>query len=297
MKLSAMNAARVIPNYVLYGDKALPGWSDSFFCEPIPWRAAHHQWLIEPHVHATFVQVLYFRRGSARYTAAGVEHFAQSPCLVIVPSQIVHAFHYSADIDGPCITASQRVVESVAKVLMPDLIGLLRAPSVIPLTPSRHSEAVGDLFEAIQRESQTHATGQVAAGMSLIVALLVQISRVTQLAPIADSMARSRKAVKVERFRAMVDERFRTHVPLDDYASELGITAGQLSRICVEVLGVSALQVINARIVHEAQRDLIYTSSSIKQLSNALGFRDEAYFGRFFRKHTGMSTTEFRERR
>lgn len=80
------------------------------------------------------------------------------------------------------------------------------------------------------------------------------------------------------------------------YAGQLGVTPGQLARLCREVLGCSSLAVINARIVHEAQRDLVFTSSSIQQLADALGFADEAYFGRFFRKHTGLTPRDFRAR-
>lgn len=57
---------------------------------------------------------------------------------------------------------------------------------------------------------------------------------------------------------------------------------------------MSSLDVINARLVHEAQRDLVYTSNSIQQLADSLGFADETYFGRFFRKHTGLSPRAFR---
>jgi AraC family transcriptional activator of pobA len=39
---------------------------------------------------------------------------------------------------------------------------------------------------------------------------------------------------------------------------------------------------------------LVYTSISIKQLANELGFDDDAYFTRFFRKHTGVSPKVFR---
>ena len=46
----------------------------------------------------------------------------------------------------------------------------------------------------------------------------------------------------------------------------------------------------------EAQRDLVFASSSIQQLADALGFADEANFGRFFRKHTGLTPREFRAR-
>ena len=74
----------------------------------------------------------------------------------------------------------------------------------------------------------------------------------------------------------------------------MGLTAGQLSRICREVLGISALDVINARLVHEAQRELVYTASSVKLLASELGFDDDAYFSRFFKRHTGLSPSEFR---
>jgi len=40
----------------------------------------------------------------------------------------------------------------------------------------------------------------------------------------------------------------------------------------------------------------VFTSSSIQQLADALGFADEAYFGRFFRKHTGLTPRDFRAR-
>jgi AraC family transcriptional activator of pobA len=79
-----------------------------------------------------------------------------------------------------------------------------------------------------------------------------------------------------------------------DCAQRLGVTAGQLTRQSQEVLGLSALDVLNARTVHEAQRDLVYTATTVKQLATALGFEDEAYFSRFFKKQTGRTPTEFR---
>jgi len=57
---------------------------------------------------------------------------------------------------------------------------------------------------------------------------------------------------------------------------------------------MSGLDLINARVLHEAQRDLIYTHLPIKQLAANLGFDDDAYFSRFFRKHTGITPTDFR---
>jgi AraC family transcriptional activator of pobA len=81
---------------------------------------------------------------------------------------------------------------------------------------------------------------------------------------------------------------------VESYAQELGVSLGQLTRLCREVLGMSTIEAINARVVHEARRELVYSSLSIKQVAAELGFDDEAYFGRFFKKQTGMRPTEFR---
>ena len=174
---------------------------------------------------------------------------------------------------------------------------MLRKPAVISLdADGRHAEALMPLFLAIEREARLHAIGQFAAGMSLLTALFVQVSRLGQAgapAPLAVSL---RKTGQIEKFRALVNDNFKKRLPMAFYAGQLGVTPGQLSRLCREVLGTSSLEVINARIVHEAQRDLVFTSSSNQQLADAMGFADEAYFGRFFRKHTGLTPGEFRTR-
>lgn len=105
----------------------------------------------------------------------------------------------------------------------------------------------------------------------------------------------SRKAQQIEKFRALVDEHFRERRPIEDYANEMGLTAGHLTRLCRDVLNVSSQDVVNARILHEAQRELVYSSDGIKQIAHWVGFVDEAYFTRFFRKHMGLTPSEFRE--
>jgi AraC family transcriptional activator of pobA len=99
----------------------------------------------------------------------------------------------------------------------------------------------------------------------------------------------------VRRFRAMVDGHFKEHWTVAAYASELAITPTHLNRICRSVLGRTALEVIHDRLLLEAKRNLIYTSMSVKEVSNALCFSDPAYFTRFFARNAGTSPTAFRE--
>ena len=47
----------------------------------------------------------------------------------------------------------------------------------------------------------------------------------------------------------------------------------------------------------EAQRLLVHAEQPVKQLAAELGFQDASYFGRFFRKRTGMTPEQFRANR
>ena len=321
-----------VPRVALYGTTdEQPPWAEMVHFEWIPDRSSRFSWEIDPHIHEGLIQVLYVMKGGGEAFIDGVRWTLDPPCLIVAPARSVHGFAFSPSIDGPVITAAQKPLESLASVAAPSLLAHIRRPGVLPVDPSsRQAEAMLPLFEAIEREAQTDGSGQAEAGMALLLALFVQIARLARLdeeiageavrdesqdRPVrgddvgtdarsaaraarqgpVERAARSRKALQIERFRSLLDARFRERLPVDGYAAELGITAGQLTRLCHEIIGLSAQQAINARVVHEAQRELIYSSLSIKQVAGELGFDDEAYFGRFFRKQTGFRPTEFRK--
>ena len=310
-----------IPNYDLYGDQASPGWSNSFNFEWIPQRSALYNWVIQPHRHDAFFQLLYLTKGQVDFWLDDAEYQAQSPCLLVVPAGHVHGFRFTADVLGPVVTASQKALESLAGVSMPELLDTIRKPRMIALPDEmRHVNQLMPLFLSLEQECRTHALGHLAAGTSLLLALMVQVHRIVQSTAVDgvtlhQSMVQvhrivqstavdgvtlhqsfSRKARQIEKFRALIDQQFRQQKSLQHYADQLGMTAGQLSRLCRQSLDMSGLDLINARVLHEAQRDLIYTHLPIKQLAANLGFDDDAYFSRFFRKHTGITPTDFRNK-
>lgn len=292
--------ASTIPAYVLYGDQQPPGWMDMVQVERIPERSSLYQYDIAPHIHDGLIQVLHVTEGGGEVFIDGVHWEIEPPTLIVIPSRHVHGFHFRPSIDGPVVTAAQQPLESLCAVGAPSLLPFLRRPLVLHVPPrQRHGQALTPLFEAIARETHLHTPGEVAAGSALLMALFVQIARLAHLlmADPADPAARGdrpRKAAQLERFRALLDEHFRERWPVERYAEELGISAGQLSRLCRDQLGQSALDVVNARVLHEAERELVYSILGVKQIAGLLGFADEAYFGRFFKKHTGRTPTEFR---
>ena len=293
-----MARSRVIPSYDLYGDSSRIEDSGAFNFEWIPQRSALYNWLIHPHRHDSFIQVLYLTDGKVDVQ---IEHALQSlsaPCVMLIPAGHVHGFRFSTDTQGPVVTAMQKPLESAAGLMMPALLNTIRTPRLLSLhAEMRYIDQLMPLFMALEHESRTPAAGRIAAGTSLLLALLVQVHRISQLSDSARTPTHysiSRKAQQIEKFRSLLDKHFRTEHSLQAYADLVGVSVGQLSRLCREVLGKSSLEVMNDRLIQEAQRELVYSSLPIKQLAGELGFEDDAYFSRFFRKHTGVSPKAYR---
>ena len=287
--------SRRIPNYALYGDNAPAGVSNMFNFEWIPERSPLYGWEIDPHEHQSLIQILMLTEGHGSTLIDDVHWPIRAPALVVAPAGRVHGFDFKPQVNGVVVTAAQKPLEAMAQIVMPELITTLRKPLAINLPEhGRTTDGLMPVFLSIEREWRLAAAGQLAAGLSLITSLLVQIARLNETLEPAAWPMHSRKSRQLEKFRDLIDEHMRKRWNVSQYAQQLGITAGQLTRLSRESVGKSSNDIINERVIVEAQRELIYTNSSIKQIADGLGFEDESYFGRFFRKHVGISPQNYR---
>lgn len=289
------NRTRRIPNYAMYGDNAPAGGSNMFNFEWISERSPLYGWEIDPHEHQSLIQILLMTEGQGNALLDDARWPLRAPALVVVPAGRVHGFEFNPQVNGVVVTAAQKPLEAMARIVMPELLSTLRKPLAINLPEQgRYTAGLMPLYLSIEREWRLAATGQVAAGLSLITTLLVQVARLNETLEPAIWPALSRKTLQLEKLRNLIDEHIRHRWSVAQYAEQLGISPGQLSRLTRESLGKSSIDLINERVLIEAQRELIYTNASIKQIADGLGFEDESYFGRFFRKHLGVSPQAYR---
>ncbi len=96
-------------------------------------------------------------------------------------------------------------------------------------------------------------------------------------------------------FKLMVETHLTEQPSVNTIADKLALTTNSLYRIVKEYSGVSPKDFFTNRLMIEAQRKLLYSPLSVKELAYELGFNDPDYFSRFFKKCTGKSVSEFLE--
>lgn len=98
------------------------------------------------------------------------------------------------------------------------------------------------------------------------------------------------------RLRSLIEAHFREWHKPSDYASVLQISGGALSKLTGRHLHKTPTELIMERLLLEAKRLLHFTTMSVKEIAFHLGFGDFGYFGRLFKKHAGVTPTEYRQR-
>jgi len=98
-------------------------------------------------------------------------------------------------------------------------------------------------------------------------------------------------------FKLVVETHLTEQPSVNVIAEKLALTTNSLYRIVKEYSGVSPKDFFTNRLMIEAQRKLLYSTLSVKELAYKLGFNDPDYFSRFFKKCTGKSVSEFLEAR
>lgn len=97
-----------------------------------------------------------------------------------------------------------------------------------------------------------------------------------------------------DQFLQLVNDNFRKERFLDFYAEKLEITPKHLSRTVKQQTGFSAVEWIERFVILEAKVLLKSSNLNIQQIADELNFPSQSFFGKYFKKVTGMSPREFR---
>jgi len=237
-------------------------------------------------------RAFYVRRGRAAFhprADAAVELAA--PQILWLPFAVRGEFRLAAGGEGAALLASEDIVwrtigeNPLAAQLRPLLDRILVAAAGLA--------EIDMLFAALARESREPGAGAPVMSALYLGLLLMHLWREGGLARASDALAAG--APTAQRFRQLVELRFRDNLGLDDYARLLGVARAHLHDACARAFGRPPQRLVHERLIAEARVRLRDTAQTIEQIAYGLGFRDPAYFSRFFSRRVGMSPGAYRK--
>lgn len=103
-----------------------------------------------------------------------------------------------------------------------------------------------------------------------------------------------RKDYIFKQFFDLLRNEYPIHRDVKWYAEKLHISTKYLSAVCREVSGQTAMEWIHQVLQEEIKRLLTTSDLSIKEIVFRLDFPNLSFFGRYVRRHLGMSPTAYR---
>jgi len=144
----------------------------------------------------------------------------------------------------------------------------------------------------IEQELKADQAGAQEVIRHHLALLLLAIWRLAD--PVNEQPQPSPRAI-VRGFVHLVELHIRDHWTIPDYAASLGVTADRLNTAIRRAAGRTPQELIHARLMAEATMLLDGSALQIAEIAETLGFKDAAYFSRFFKRIAGLSPRAHRE--
>jgi len=109
------------------------------------------------------------------------------------------------------------------------------------------------------------------------------------------SLPSSRQEIHVHKFINLVQQQFRKVRTIKEYAAQLNVSAKHLTEIVKHFTGKNASEMITEQVIREAKFLLKNPQLSIGEIAYKLYFSDQSFFGKYFKRQTGISPKAYRE--
>ena len=251
-----------------------------------------------PHRH-NFYEILYVTEGAGtHFVDFNTYPIKPNTFFFISPGQ-VHYWSTTVPLKGEILvfTNDFLLLAPADYMVMQDLsfFHTVEGSSTLKLNDIDHLEMML-LYQAIAKEFKVDDYRKSSALRAYLHILLLHIQRIYEVQEIRDDGTQNSIAQKLTRqFKQLVSKRSSIARPVEEYATQLGISSKHLHRTVKATTGYTPGQLIRQEVVLEAKRLFQHTNLTATEIGFRLGFDDASYFGRFFKREVGLTPGQFRQ--
>lgn len=228
-------------------------------------------------------------KGESRAIVEGKEYQLQSPCLaVVMPNQTYCLLEASDDLEVRAIIMSNNFT---LNLMSSNLNNMILENPVIDISSDIISfntyynvllHTVRSSFKSSHLESAKHLT------MSMLYFYARKLEHLEK--------DKKKREIVFDRFCDDVRKFYKINRSIPFYSGRLAVSSKYLNDIVKEKTGITANEYIDRQTIIECKALLSSTDMSILKISLMMHFPSYSVFGKFFKRMTGMTPTEYREK-
>lgn len=244
------------------------------------------------------LMIILVKEGSGRIGIDLREYDIKKDSLIVLqPKNYVnHVSTDSNDCRALTIVCSRKIVEEILPKLS-DMLPLLMRHRTDPVVQLSEEDA-SDLysyFKFIKHQlSAPRRPFTRLKVISLLQSALYEMMDIQSTQSQGAMQPRSRKEEIMAKFIIAVGENFRIERHVNFYADRLCISPKHLSAVVKSISGLTAGEWIDNYVIMEAKVLLKNTDKTIQEVSNDLNFKNQSFFGKYFKHLTGKTPTQYR---
>ncbi len=218
--------------------------------------------------------------------------------LFLFRDSTIKVSSYSPNVDARMMIVSKEFIADISMPRKLFSVGFFNKLYESPINKATDSEIeqlicrIDGLIETLDSQNHIYYREMSLCALSL---LLFDASNM-MCAPKCTENAGNRADNIIENFMALLDEYGREKRDIPFYAAKLNITPQYLSRLVMKQTNKTVYYFICRALMSQARLMLRDRSGTILQISAKLGFSDQASFGKFFKKNSGVAPLEYRKR-
>ncbi|MBR3826252.1 MAG: AraC family transcriptional regulator [Alistipes sp.] len=258
----------------------------------MPFKAKNPQPIVHEPQKLTNAVIAICTAGNCRLKINLNEYEVEAPMLLsLLPGQIIEPIEHSTNMEGYAISLSRRFID------MLNLPGWQQQYMLMynnPLSPidSERLTAIRIFYAILYRA----AANEENPFRLQVIENLIRVFYYGGVYQFKNHETKSyaTKNNIVERFIRLVEENYRQERLIGFYADKLCITPKYLSKLVKETTGRSAGEWIESHVILEARAMLQSSDMTIQQIATSLNFPNQSFFGKYFKRATGLSPKQYR---
>lgn len=245
---------------------------------------------LHPVIMENFIGVL-CHQGESTGTC-NLKHYSitRHSFAIYMPGQILQHHNATADYRCTVIALSPEFISTLGFPYNFEITKIIDDNPVINLSDSDYHTALKYL-EMVSNAIKTNTPYQLEIIKHLTCAAIYGFAQCIGQNP---SKPLSADESIVNKFFSALKENYQTTRVARDYAEKLCISPGYLASVVKKCTGKTVLEWIGEYVILEAKALLHTSDLSIQQISHHLNFPNQSFFGKYFKKHTGMSPHQYR---